>query len=317
MALLGPFAMTHLSAGRNQPGAAVPAAEQTKAPVMLTPPHQQQERTIDPAVTTPQQPSAFLPPPVFKLSEGVKDNPFARIKQKQGQQRQQEPADPLLAFLKKKQEREEQALTTARRPRMTAAALSADPAMTLPTRIPVAAELVSNVDGTADVELTLCEVDMAAYHREPARFPTLADVAARFCGAEKAAGSVVVLRASELIKDAEAGPRLMPAGLIFHQAAPSQPANRLSTLLASVPTNLVYSEPALLLDLLREMKKQSLPEADKLKLLRAAVLGMGRSRHHQDVFLELSPAFLPHMDLLLQAFPPTPWAFVYHRRVRI
>ncbi len=266
----------------------------------------------------PHPPSASLPPPVSeKLSTGVQDSPFERLKQKQGQSGQPEPLDPLQNFLKKKQEREEQALATASRPRVTAAALSADPAMTLPTRMPIAAQLVSDIDGTTDVELTLCEVDTAAYHREPVRFPTLADLAARFCTAGAATGSaVVVVRATELVKDAEAGPRLMPAGFIFHQTAPSQPAHRLSTLLASVPTSLVYSEPALLLDLLREVKKQqALPEAAKLKLLRAAVLGMGRSHHHQDLFLELPPAFVPHMSLLLQAFPATPWAFVYHRCV--
>lgn len=87
-------------------------------------------------------------------------------------------------------------------------------------------------------------------------------------------------------------------------------------MLASVPTNLVHSEPGWLLDLLGECERQGLSEAARVGVVCAAVLGMGRSGHHSDMFVELPPPAVPHMGVLLQAFPETPWAFVYHRCVR-
>jgi hypothetical protein len=313
-------------------------AEHTKAPVSpaakasvgpAAPPKQQQQQQQQSVQESTQ--AAPLPPPVSKLSgsegkpigSGVEDNPFERLKQQQQQQAGQPAAtDPLALFMQKKKQREEQPLIVATRPRVTAAALSKDSAMMLPTRIPIGARLVSKSNqaggDAADVKLTLCEVDMAAYHREPMRFPTMADLVARFCGAEaNAAALSIVVRVSELAElDRKAGPeQLLPAGFIFHQTTPLD-ASRLSTVLASVPTNLVYSEPTLLLELLRDCEKQGLSEAARAEVLRAAVLGMGQAHHHHhDLFLELSPAFVPHIGLLLQAFPDTPWAFVYHRCV--
>lgn len=87
--------------------------------------------------------------------------------------------------------------------------------MTLPTHVPVAARQVVGADAAdgaaaddVDVELTLCEMDMAVYHRDPAAFPTLADLVDRLCAGE------VVVRASALATDAEAGPQLEPAGFV-------------------------------------------------------------------------------------------------------
>lgn len=230
---------------------------------------------------------------------------------------------------------QQQTFAVARRPRLTAAALRADPALTLPTHIPIAARLQVMPPGAAatdvdvDVELTLCEVDMAVYHRDPTSLPTAADLTRRFCADGTGAGAVVVRRASELATDASdgdadadigLGPQLLPAGFIFHQTPLQQHHGdgghrRLGSVLASVPTNLVHSEPGLLLELLRECEERGLPEAARVEAVRAAVLGMGRSRHHQDVFLELGPAMVPHMGVLRAAFPETPWAFVYHRCV--
>ena len=266
---------------------------------------------------------------------GLQHQPQQQQSQQHKQQPPQPPAaarDPLQAFLLKKQQREQQTFAVARRPRVTAAALRADPALTLPTRIPIAARLVvppPRAQGTdVDVELTLCEMDMAVYHRDPASLPTAAALARRLCAACGGAGTgtVAVRRASELAKakddDADAinaGPQLLPAGFIFHQMPPLHLGGGgglgLGSVLGSVPTNLVHSEPSLLLELLQECEEQGVSEAARVEALRAAVLGMGRSRHHQDMFLELPPAMVPHMGLLLGAFPETPWAFVYHRYV--
>ena len=303
-------AMGRFSAGNG----GMAAAEQTKPPAIPTAPE----------VSKPQ-------------GRGLHDDPFERRKQHQHQHQPPRAAasDPLQAFLQKKRQREQQTFAVARRPRLTAAALRADPALTLPTHIPIAARLLVMPPGAAatdvdvDVELTLCEVDMAVYHRDPTSLPTAADLTRRFCADGTGAGAVVVRRASELAMDASdahadadmgLGPQLLPAGFIFHQTPLQQHRGggghrRLGSVLASVPTNLVHSEPGLLLELLRECEERGLPEAARVEAVRATVLGMGRSRHHQDVFLELGPAMVPHMGVLLAAFPETPWAFVYHRCV--
>lgn len=327
LAWLGPSLLALYSAARHldrTPEAAaamVPAQHAVETPKLPEPLKQQPAQEL--------HPSGSLPPPVFNLSEGtggMQDNRFARRKQQAEQQQRPEASNPLYHFLQKKQEREQQVFTTATRSRVTTAALSKDPALTLPTRVPVAARLVvgyaaaDGVSGDVDVELTLCEMDMAVYHRDPAAFPTLADLTDRLCaggtGAVGAGSVMTVVRASELATDAEAGPQLEPAGFILHQTPPQQ-VHRIGAVLASVPTNLVLSEPGWLLALLRECEVQGLSEAARVGVVRAAVLSMGRSRHHSDLFVELPPAVVPHTGVLLRAFPETPWTFVYYRCVRV
>lgn len=75
-----------------------------------------------------------------------------------------------------------------------------------------------------------------------------------------------------------------------------------------MPTNFVHSEPTLLLDLLRQCTTEGLSEAATVGVLRAAVLAMGRSRFHHDMFVELSWPFVPHMGLFIKAFPEALWA---------
>jgi hypothetical protein len=188
----------------------------------------------------------------------------------------------------------------ARRLHMTVAEL-ADEATKMPVKIPVGATL----QGTNDLDLELCQFDMAHYHREPEHWPMSHDLVHQFCSKRRRSHTL----ATELAKDEAAGAQLQPSGFIFHESRVG--STLVANMLASVPTNLVYSEPHAPFNVVRECHREGCSEEETIRLLRLAILSMGRSHHHQHMFIKFQSSFVPFMHLVLKAFPDTPWIFIY------
>lgn len=104
---------------------------------------------------------------------------------------------------------------------------------------------------------------------------------------------------------------LRPAGLIFHLSRCG--STLVSQMLASVPHNVVLSEPGPIDQVLR---MASVPEMDADRLahwLRVVTAALGRRRHPQerDLFVKLEGWHVLMLPLIRRAFPDVPWIFLY------
>ena len=204
-----------------------------------------------------------------------------------------------------------------KRASITAEQLLADPDLTMPVRLPRKGEVGPGKDGQRDVLLSMCDLDIAAYHRSPASLPKARLVFGQLCGGAGGwpLSSGKTFSAREMAADGgAAGPQLQPTGFVFHQSRVG--STLVANMLASVPTNLVYSEPHLPSDVVQGCRRVGCSEEETVKLLRLAILAMGRSRHHGEFFIKFQSSMSQHMDLVLKAFPDTPWIFIY-RCVRV
>jgi hypothetical protein len=182
-----------------------------------------------------------------------------------------------------------------------------DAELAMPILFPVAVEL----QGDHDLDLTLCQFDVTPYHRNPEQYPMSKDLIMNFCSGRRRSNKL----ASILAEDATAGKQLQPTGFIFHESRVG--STLVANMLASVPTNLVYSEPPLPIGVIHACEKAGCSEETTVRLLRMAILAMGRSHVHDHFFIKFSSSLVVHMDLLLKAFPETPWVFIYRDPVEI
>lgn len=182
-----------------------------------------------------------------------------------------------------------------------------DAELAMPVLFPVAVQL----QGDHDLDLTLCQFDVTPYHRNPEQYPMSKDLIMNFCSERRRSNKL----ASILAEDATAGKQLQPTGFIFHESRVG--STLVANMLASVPTNLVYSEPSLPTGVIHACDKAGCSEETTVRLLRMAILAMGRSHVHELFFIKFSSSLVMNMDLILKAFPETPWVFIYRDPVEI
>ena len=182
-----------------------------------------------------------------------------------------------------------------------------DAELAMPVLIPVAAEL----QGDHDLDLTLCQFDITPYHRNPEQFPMSKDLIMHFCSEQRRSNKL----ASILAEDPTAGKQLQPTGFVFHESRVG--STLVANMLASVPTNLVYSEPSVPAGVIHACDKAGCSEETTVRLLRMAILAMGRSHIHDHFFIKFSSSLVVHMDLVIKAFPETPWVFIYRDPVEV
>ncbi|HXK21105.1 MAG TPA: sulfotransferase family protein, partial [Myxococcota bacterium] len=114
-----------------------------------------------------------------------------------------------------------------------------------------------------------------------------------------------------------------PAGFVFHLSRCG--STLVSQMLASLPSCVVLSEPAVLDSLLRALHAGA--EGDAIPLLRGLVGALGRPRADGErrLFVKLDSWHVHALPLLRRAFPDVPWIFllrdplellVSHRRER-
>jgi len=182
-----------------------------------------------------------------------------------------------------------------------------DAELAMSVLVPVAVEL----QGDRDLDLTLCQFDITPYHRNPEKYPMAKDLIMHFCSERRRSNKL----ASILAEDSTAGKQLQPTGFIFHESRVG--STLVANMLASVPTNLVYSEPSVPAAVIHACDNAGCSEETTVSLLRMAILAMGRSHVHDHFFIKFSSSLVVHMDLFLKAFPETPWVFIYRDPVEI
>lgn len=121
-----------------------------------------------------------------------------------------------------------------------------------------------------------------------------------------------------LLEAAEAAPGLPLAGLIVHMSHCG--STLVARLLATDPTNLVLVEPYLMQQVILNVPPEP-PLSDEVRIawLRALVSVMGRRLAGCERRLFIKPGGLVglRLDLLLRAFPATPWVFLYREPVEV
>ena len=85
----------------------------------------------------------------------------------------------------------------------------------------------------------------------------------------------------------------------------------MATLLACDPFALVYSESIPIYSVLFGCKECS--EETQIKLLRDIVTIMGQSPYHRRIVFNFQSVITSKMDIVLKAFPITPWAFLFRQ----
>ena len=162
-----------------------------------------------------------------------------------------------------------------------------------------------------DPRVSLCKLAFDGYWRDPSRTPMFRDlVGASKCGRGRT-GTLNQLyedmRKRKLVPVA-------PSGFVFHESRVG--STLVANMLAAVPTNIVYSEsapPPAVLNHCRSCSKER--KNDILQKL-VALMGASPANYHTHLFFKFQSATVPNIKALLDAFPETPWIFVYRDPVQ-
>lgn len=102
---------------------------------------------------------------------------------------------------------------------------------------------------------------------------------------------------------------LRPSGFVFHMSRCG--STLISRLLATSPRVLVMSEPGPL-DAVIRCGDPDIPRSQRVEWIRWMVSALGRPRHSESHYvIKLDCWHMLDWDLLREAFPDTPWIFVY------
>eukprot|EP00730_Choanoeca_flexa_P007444 TRINITY_DN12335_c0_g10_i2.p1 TRINITY_DN12335_c0_g10~~TRINITY_DN12335_c0_g10_i2.p1 ORF type:complete len:756 (+),score=107.02 TRINITY_DN12335_c0_g10_i2:69-2336(+) len=161
--------------------------------------------------------------------------------------------------------------------------------------VPVATTIFNGDETRFD----LCPLDFTTHAEKPWETPMFKDLVAR-CPMSK--------RMSRTVAQLKELPSLQkPDGFIFHQSRVG--STLIANMLASDPDNLVYAEsspPALI-----ALRCTTCSRQDKIEMLRVVVNAMANSNKHKRLFFKFQSVQSTVIDLYLEAFPNTPWVFLY------
>jgi hypothetical protein len=114
---------------------------------------------------------------------------------------------------------------------------------------------------------------------------------------------------------------LQPSGFIFHESRCGSTLAANSLVASSPKTHRVYSEsgPPLSAIMSCGLNGTECAKGTPAALLRDVVLLMSRSddEHEEKVFFKIQSLGSKYIDIVLEAFPSTPWIFIYRHPVHV
>jgi hypothetical protein len=115
----------------------------------------------------------------------------------------------------------------------------------------------------------------------------------------------------------EAEPGAPLKGIVYHMSRCG--STLIGQQLAAVEKNIVASEPAPIDDVLQlPLKHPGLSRAEQVRWLRAMAGALGQRRNGEDaLYLKADCWHIHHLDLMREAFPDTPWIFLYRDPVEV
>jgi len=169
-----------------------------------------------------------------------------------------------------------------------------------------------------DPKYTMCKLNFESYAMAgPHKLPMFKDlVASSQCKGQNSKtmrlSEIKTETSSEESTGVSKSPMIPPSGFVFHESRVG--STLVANLLGSDPFNMVFSESAPPASVL--LYCQGCSKEKKVSLFRDTVLAMGRSPVHKHVFFKFQSITSQHMKIALEAFPETPWVFVYRDPVQ-
>uniref|UniRef100_A0A7S1UB23 JmjC domain-containing protein n=3 Tax=Phaeomonas parva TaxID=124430 RepID=A0A7S1UB23_9STRA len=168
--------------------------------------------------------------------------------------------------------------------------------------------------------VTLCELSgkaMLEHSRRPAETPMFKDLVQKFCGRRGEGRRVVDLevafREAEHAAKNEGRELLLPTGFVFHESRVG--STLVANMLASVPRFLVWSESKPpVLAMLHCAGDCTRPK--QIKMLRQIMTLMCNSPYHHACFFKFQSVAGPAAHLLREAWPETPYVFLFRNPVQ-
>lgn len=168
---------------------------------------------------------------------------------------------------------------------------------------------------SADPMVVLCKLAFHEHWKEPHKSPMFKDlVAISSCIGSNRRRE----RMSVLLKDIKeksgtpAGRVIPPNGFVFHESRVG--STLVANMLATDPWALVFSESTPIANAI--MHCDHCDRARKLEIFRNVLTLMGRSPFHKRLYVKFQSITTTKMDTALEAFPSTPWAFVFRQPVQ-
>ncbi len=169
-----------------------------------------------------------------------------------------------------------------------------------------------------DPLITMCKLNFKDYSKKPHEYPMFKDLESlSLCQGRNRRKEKLskLMRELEAKKGTPAGRIVPPTGFVFHESRVG--STLVANTLASDPFSMVFSEsPPPAAVLLHCHHDSGCDRNLQVKLFRDVVTLMGNSPIHKRLFFKLQSITSTKMEIALEAFPDTPFAFVYRNSVQ-
>ena len=172
-----------------------------------------------------------------------------------------------------------------------------------------------DIDIQEDPIVILCKLNFHKYWDQPHSYPMFRDLesASNCIGANRRRSKMsVLLKELDAAKDTPEGRVVPPTGFVFHESRVG--STLIANFLASDPWALVFSESTPVANAILHCTTCS--KQRQIELFRNVVTLMGRSPYHKRLFIKSQSITTTRMHIPLEAFPDTPWAFVFRTPVQ-
>jgi hypothetical protein len=172
-----------------------------------------------------------------------------------------------------------------------------------------------DVDVSHDSIITLCKLNFKAYSGSPHLYPMFKDLEGNSAciGANRRREKLSVLMKEIKDQAGTAGGNVIePTGFVFHESRVG--STLVANTLASDPYSMVFSESAPAANAL--LHCNTCTRERNIELFRDVVTLMGRSPIHKHLFFKFQSITTTKMEIALEAFPNTPFVFVYRQPVQ-
>jgi len=172
-----------------------------------------------------------------------------------------------------------------------------------------------DVDIQDDPMVILCKLNFRKYWDQPHSYPMFRDLegASNCIGSNRRRAKMsILLKEIEDAKGTPEGRVVAPTGFVFHESRVG--STLIANFLASDPWALVFSESTPVANAILHCTTCS--KERQLKLFQNVLTLMGRSPYHKRLFIKSQSITTTRIHIPLEAFPNTPWAFVFRQPVQ-
>lgn len=167
-----------------------------------------------------------------------------------------------------------------------------------------------------NAKVTLCKLNFKEYNNAPQQYPMFKDlVRMSKCNTNGNSKYADLKQLVDEIKNNEhikTNRRIDPSGFVFHESRVG--STLVANNLASNPWAMVFSEsdpPAHALTHCEGCSKE-----EQIELFRNIVYVMGKTPYHKHLFFKFQSITTTKMEIAMEAFPNTPWIFLFRQPVQ-